>query len=72
VSVEGAEAFKRASVVRLTGPSLESKIGVRLGDAEVSPSGEWRAGRGEELRVEGGKMAVRVPAASAAVVTLRM
>jgi hypothetical protein len=71
VSVEGAGAFKSASAVRLTGPSLESKIGVRLGDAEVSPSGEWRAGRVEELKVEGGKMAVRVPGASAAVVTLR-
>ena len=71
VSVEGAGAFKRASAVRLTGPSLESKVGVRLGGAEVSPSGEWQTATAEEFKVEGGKMAVRVPAASAVVVTLR-
>jgi len=71
VSVEGAGAFKRASVVRLTGPSLESKMGVRLGDVELSPSGEWRPAQAEEFKVEGGEMAVRVPGASALVVTLR-
>jgi hypothetical protein len=71
VHVEGAGTSKKASVVRLTGPSLESKTGVRLGGAEVTPAGEWHPAQVEELRVEGGKVLVRVPAASAAVVTLQ-
>jgi hypothetical protein len=71
VSVGGAEAFKKGSMLRLSGPSLESRTGVLLGGAEVGASGEWHPAQAEELRVEGGKMAVRVPAASAVVVTLR-
>jgi hypothetical protein len=70
VHVEGAVASKKASVLRLTGPSLESKTGVRLGGAEITPTGEWHPTQVEELRVEGGKVLVPVPAASAAVVTL--
>jgi hypothetical protein len=71
VSVEGAGAFKKGSMLRLSGPSLESKTGVMWGGAEVAASGEWHPAQAEEFKVEGGKMAVRVPGASAAVVTLR-
>jgi len=70
VNFEGAGAFKKASVLRLSGPSLESRTGVRLGGAELTPTGEWHPTQVEELRVKAGKVLVRVPAASAAVVTL--
>jgi len=70
VDVEGAMASKKGSVLRLSGSSLESETGVRFGGAEVSPTGEWHPTQVEALRVEGGKVLVSVPAASAAVVTL--
>ncbi|HWX92858.1 MAG TPA: glycosyl hydrolase family 79 C-terminal domain-containing protein [Terriglobales bacterium] len=70
VHVEGAGASEKASVLRLTGPSLDSKTGVRFGGVEVTATGEWRPAQVEEFRIEGGKVLVRVPAASAAVVTL--
>jgi hypothetical protein len=70
VNVEGAAASRKGSLIRLSGPSLESKTGVRLGGAEVTPTGEWHPTQVEPLRVEGGKVLVSVPGASAAVVTL--
>ena len=71
VNVEGAGEFEKGSVLRLAGPSLDSQTGVRLGGTEVTPSGEWRGGQVDEVRVAGGKMTVRIPAASAAVMMLR-
>jgi hypothetical protein len=67
----GASApFRRGSLVRLSGPSLESKSGVTLGGARVSSAGLWKAGQIEEVSRTRDKWQVRVPAASAAIVTL--
>jgi hypothetical protein len=69
VSIEGA-GFKKGSLLRLSGPSLESKTGVLLGGAAVDPAGLWHPGHVEESQTFGGKLLVRLPAASAAVVTI--
>jgi hypothetical protein len=65
------KSLRRGSLVRLSGPSLESKSGVNLGRASVSPAGLWKPAQTEEVAGSRGKFPVRVPAASAAVVTLR-
>ena len=67
----GASApFRRGSLVRLSGPSLESKSGVTLGGASVSPAGLWNSTRIEAVSGIRRRLQVRVPAASAAMVTL--
>jgi hypothetical protein len=65
-------SFRSGSLIRLSGPSLESKSGVMLGGAGVSRSGLWKAAQVEEVSGTRGKLQVRLPAASAAVVTLRI
>jgi hypothetical protein len=72
VSVECAAAFKKGSLLRLSGSSLDSRTGVLLGGVAVAPSGVWHPGSAEEIPASGGKLLVRLPAASAAVVTLHV
>jgi hypothetical protein len=67
----GASApFWKGSLVRLSGPLLENKSGVTLGGAGVSPAGLWKPTRIEEVSRTRSRLQVRVPAASAAIVTL--
>jgi len=68
VVVEGAQGSGELKVLRLTGPSLESKTGVMLGGAEVGAGGAWRAARVERVTPERERLRVRVPAGSAAIV----
>jgi hypothetical protein len=58
------------SLIRLSGPSLERKSGVTLGGAGVSQDGLWKPTQVEEVSGTRGRLQVRLPAASAAVVTL--
>jgi hypothetical protein len=64
-------SFRNGSLIRLTGPSLESKSGVTLGGAGVSHDGLWKPTRREEFSGSRGSWQVRLPAASAAIVTLQ-
>ena len=68
VVVEGIHGTAELPVLRLTGPSLESKTGVMLGGAEVTADGVWKAKTVERVRAVNGLLRVRVPAASAAIV----
>jgi hypothetical protein len=61
---------KQASLIRLSGPAVDSKTGIKLGGAEVTPDGAWKAASTEVLRVKGGQLAITLPPASAAVVHL--
>jgi len=63
--------FRIGSVVRLSGPSLESKSGVTLGGASVSPVGLWTPIHPDEASTSRRGSQVHLPAASAAVVTLQ-
>jgi len=66
-----AASFREGSLIRLSGPSLESKSGVTLAGAAVPSTGLWKPARSEEVKRTRGKLRVRLPAASAAIVTLR-
>jgi hypothetical protein len=70
VGIEGAAGIRSVSVVRLSGPSLESKSGITLAGEAVLPTGTWKAAHVEEAARSQGKLKVRLPAASAALVTL--
>lgn len=64
--------FISAECGRLQAPSAESKEGVTLLGAAVTPDGHWTAfAKPELLAVKGGQITVSVPHASAALVQLR-
>jgi hypothetical protein len=71
IDTEAHKSLRTGSLVRLSGPSLESKSGVTLGGASVSPAGIWKPAQSEQVSAIRGRFPVRIPAASAAVVTLR-
>ena len=67
----GASAsFRIGSLVRLSGPSLDSKSGVTLGGAGVTPAGLWKPAHADESNTSRRTPRVYLPAASAAMVTL--
>jgi hypothetical protein len=59
-----------ATVQMLTGPSLQATSGVSLAGAQVGADGVWRPSAGTHLVAGADGARVRVPAASAALVTL--
>ena len=61
---------RQASLIRLSGPAIDSKTGIKLGGAEVAPDGTWKAASTEVLRVKSGQLTITLPPASAAVVHL--
>ena len=61
----------RASVIRLSGPAIDAKSGITLGGAEVTSAGTWKPIKPEVLQVRHGRLAIRLPAASAAIVEIR-
>ena len=67
--ISAANQFRRTAVMRLTGPSLASKSGGKFGDSTVNAEGRWRAANAEPVRAKHG-YSLRVPAASAAIMTL--
>lgn len=71
VTIKPTLPFQHGSVLRLTAPSLESKPGVTFGGAAVQADGTWHAERGEEIRAANGSLVIRLPAASAAVVSMK-
>ncbi|MBV8865617.1 MAG: hypothetical protein JO210_09520, partial [Acidobacteriaceae bacterium] len=69
-SVTCPHNFPRCSLIRLRGPSLESKQDVMLGGSKVDPSGNWRPSPLVSTHTKGGDWQLRVPAASAAILIL--
>ncbi|MBV9341451.1 MAG: hypothetical protein JO159_11260 [Acidobacteria bacterium] len=67
----GAFPVRSGCIARLSGPSLESKSGVSLGGAEVSSAGSWKPARTEPIGAAPRELRIRVPAASAVMLTLR-
>lgn len=68
VTIAAEQRFVRANVLRLTGPSLENRVGIMLGRALVAANGKWKGRTVEPLRLGGGEREIHVPAASAAIV----
>lgn len=68
IEFTSSQRLSRASAMRLTGPSLESRQGVTFAGATVTADGSWQPGKMEPIRLHGSSGKVRVPAASAIVV----
>ena len=58
-------------MLRLAGPAIEAAAGVTLGGASVDEFGKWAPAMNEEVPLTGHEIIVDVPAASAALVSLR-
>ena len=71
VFIDAPTSFRSGSVVRLSGSSLESKSGITLGGAAVSPAGIWKPIRIEKVSRTRRGLQVHVSAASAAMVSLQ-
>ncbi len=71
VIIATGQHLRSANVLRLTGPSLESVEGVTLGGSAVMPNGQWKPSHIEPLRTQDRGCRLRVPAASAAIVSLQ-
>lgn len=69
LSISGIAA-KRAQVLRLSAPSLTATTGITLGGAPVETSGKWTGGKGDPVKLSGGRAVLEVPSGSAALVTL--
>jgi hypothetical protein len=70
ITIEPTLPFHNGSVLRLSAPSLDSNSEVTLGGAIVNSDGTWRAKREEKIRASDGRISLRLPAASAAVLIM--
>jgi hypothetical protein len=70
VSIERTLPFQNGTVLRLSAPSLDSSSGVSFGGATVKSDGTWSPDWGEKIQSSDGKIIVRLPAASAAVLIM--
>jgi hypothetical protein len=71
VTIETTFPFRNGSVLRLSAPSLESNAGITFGGSIVKSDGTWRADSEDKIRASDGKVFVRLPAASAAVLIMK-
>jgi hypothetical protein len=71
VAIDSGRRFAVASILRLAGPAIDATAGVTLGGASVDEFGRWAPPMHEEMRLTGSEIIVDVPAASAALVSLR-
>jgi len=61
---------KRASVIRLSAPSVDANTGVTLGGAEVAATGTWEPSKPEVAQVYNRRLEINLPAASAVIVQI--
>ena len=71
LAIDPGRKFTAASMLRLTGPAIDATAGVTLGGASVDEFERWAPPMNEEVRLTGREILVDVPAASAALVSLR-
>jgi len=64
--------LKSAQLARLSGPSLESKVGVTLGEAAVSATGTWRSTSAKPVAINNSGVKLSVHRASALVANLSL
>lgn len=69
LTIDTGTSVARASILRLTAPSLDDTAGTTFGGASVGAAGAWSAGAAETLAAQNGTVAVTLPEASAALVT---
>jgi hypothetical protein len=65
-----ATTGQKATILRLTAHSAESKSGLTFGGASVDPNGDWAPRVAESVTLKSDRFVVDVPAASAVVVQI--
>jgi Glycosyl hydrolase family 79 C-terminal beta domain len=65
-----AASGQKATILRLTPDSAESKSGLAFGGASVDPNGDWAPQVAESVTLKSDRFVVDMPAASAAVVEI--
>jgi len=70
-AINGGTQLKNASVLRLQGPSPGALTGTLFGGSAVKDDGTWSASVKESLVMTGNTTTVKVPACSAALLTLQ-
>jgi hypothetical protein len=71
VVIEGAGAYREASLIRLTGRSLDSADGLTLGGRPVDSNGRWSPTGRESVSRNGNTFEVTVEPASAVLIRLQ-
>jgi Glycosyl hydrolase family 79 C-terminal beta domain len=66
-----ATTGKKATILRLTAPSAESKTGISFGGASADPNSKWAPKITESMRFRSGRLTVELPASSAAVIQIQ-
>jgi hypothetical protein len=70
VRIDPRRAVTAASVVRLSGPAVDATAGITLGGSSVDEFGGWAPALREVVAPSGAELAIDLPPASAALVTL--
>ena len=70
VRIDPQRPFTAASVVRLSGPAIDATAGITLGGSSVDEFGGWAPAVRDVVAPTGAELAVDLPPASAALVTL--
>jgi hypothetical protein len=65
-----ATVGQKATILRLAAPSADSKTGITFGGASVDPNRDWAPRLTESVTFESNRLAVELPAASAAVIEI--
>jgi hypothetical protein len=67
---EASGSIKHATIERLAALAIDSKTGTTFADATVSADGHFSPAAGQPIEARGGKLAVHVPAYSAALIRI--
>jgi len=70
VRIDPQRAFTAASLVRLSGPAVDATAGITLGASSVDELGAWAPAVREVVGPAGAELALDLPPASAALLTL--
>lgn len=70
IEFDATRFFTKGKVLRLEGPSLNAKTGVKFGGAAVSPDGKWVPESNETITRDGRLFKIHIPAGSAAAILL--
>ena len=71
ITIDPGRNFAQSSIMRLAGPAVDATAGITLGGAAVDEFGRWTPSTSEPVRPVGREITLDVPAASAALVTMR-
>jgi hypothetical protein len=71
VRIEPGRPFAKGEVLRLSAPALDATAGLRFGGAAVDGYGGWEADAREGAQFDGGAIALDMPDAGAALITLQ-